>query len=855
MEEITNETIIAIHQLRQLKDGVRQTTMQSLDLHWSEGHRLHLRVAELKDHVQKVMRRVETLSGAQAPGCAGPDNRMDFMENQLDVLKSGVATLEQEIAGLFQAQGDHLHGLGEVQAGVQSINAKADQAYVAVRAASDQLKAISNRMDQTAASVVAQAEQLQLQMEEIKAIETRLSRLEALGATNEAAGNADPSQVNVLLESVARLQHEQAQYKGTTTNMQRLQEEVLRETQDQVPQLGMRILKTEEDSRGLKTLDHLGQIEARVQALEDLAKKTEGPKTSPAPGPPEGFDRNAIAHLERELLQVKSYFEGQISTLGQNMDAVMAGLREEHLRPRRVSPMDRRNDPDRPETAPRGPFGGCVPKPSRASQAGPSNPFLYPRRDRPDGRHYETPRYDGVSDHWVPTHDGMPPRGTRDPNADYRHCRGMDLRCFDDEGKLEPGAIEHFPQGEELPKIEPIMGLLRGFAFSEAPTPSGPSLTPTPVDVYPGGGGIPWYGPGVYNTTATPLLDPRALKEVQVWDVVPTWDGDGVKARDWVLSYARWERDVGVALGEGKLIKTLLGAILKDAADPIEKRVIRRNLSFAQVKEDVWRNVNCRVNRYVPDHVFHALTVAKNCSAGDLSNFMEDFIYWDSQVREGVTFGHARQRILDALIHHNGLIYEIYNEENKSGGLEFTYLTLYLFCQAEIRQKDAVKRNQDFQKWRSLPLDKRSNVASLTFIGAQPVKEQVNGIWESEAPPSANDSQVFEPPDEWDEWYANAIGQPVVPKKGPKCPFCGFSGHTEDNCWKKHPHFRKPLIFKTSKPKSGTGRGNPTLKGTGSPKECFHCKMTGHLVDQCWKKHPHLKAEFEAKRGAKRTKF
>ena len=193
MEEITIETVMAIHQLRKLTDGVRQTTMQSLDLHWSEGHRLHLRVAALKALVEKVMRQVETLSGTQALGRAGLDNRIDFMENQLDVPKSGLAPLEQEIAGLSQAQGDHLQALGEVQAGVQSINAKADQADEAVRAASDQLKVISNRMDQTAASVLAQAEQLQLQMEEIKAIETRLSPLEALGATNEAAGNADPS--------------------------------------------------------------------------------------------------------------------------------------------------------------------------------------------------------------------------------------------------------------------------------------------------------------------------------------------------------------------------------------------------------------------------------------------------------------------------------------------------------------------------------------------------------------------------------------------------------------------------------------------------------------------------------------
>ena len=84
-------------------------------------------------------------------------------------------------------------------------------------------------------------------MEEMKAIDTQLSGLEALGATNEAAGNAEASQVNVLLQSRAGLEHEHAPYKGATTNTQRRQEEVFRETQDRVVQLGMRILKSEED--------------------------------------------------------------------------------------------------------------------------------------------------------------------------------------------------------------------------------------------------------------------------------------------------------------------------------------------------------------------------------------------------------------------------------------------------------------------------------------------------------------------------------------------------------------------------------------------------------------------------------
>ena len=112
---------------------------------------------------------------------------------------------------------------------------------------------------------------------------------------------------------------------------------------------------------------------------------------------------------------------------------------------------------------------------------------------------------------------------------------------------------------------------------------------------------------------ATPPLDPRALKDVRVPDVVPTWDGDRVKAQDWVLSYARWEQDVGVALGEGKLIKTLLGSILKGVADWMDKRVIHRNVNYAQVKEGVLREVHRRVSRNVPNHAFHGLTVPKNC--------------------------------------------------------------------------------------------------------------------------------------------------------------------------------------------------------------------------------------------------
>ena len=121
----------------------------------------------------------------------------------------------------------------------------------------------------------------------------------------------------------------------------------------------------------------------------------------------------------------------------------------------------------------------------------------------------------------------------------------------------------------------------------------------------------------------------------------------------------------------------------------------------------------------------------------------------------------------------------------------------------------------------------------------------MNAVGESETPPS-NDAQVFEPPDRWDKRFVNAVGH-LVPKKGPKCPFSGFAGHTEDKCCKKHPHHRKPLILKSGKPKLGTGPGNRMPKGKGLPKECPHCKKEGH-------KHSYLKAEWEAERVGKGTK-
>ena len=171
----------------------------------------------------------------------------------------------------------------------------------------------------------------------------------------------------------------------------------------------MRILKSEQFSRRLKTRDRVGQLEVQVEALEGLSQNTEGSMTCHAQWPPEGFDPNAVRHLARELGQVKSYFEGQIRTVGHNMDTLMARMQEEHLRPRGANPMRT--------------FWGIFLGTLTGVRGRTKHPFMHPQLVRPDDFLYETHRSSGVSDHRVPTNDGMPPRGNQDPNADFRDCR------------------------------------------------------------------------------------------------------------------------------------------------------------------------------------------------------------------------------------------------------------------------------------------------------------------------------------------------------------------------------------------------------------------------------------------------
>ena len=76
----------------------------------------------------------------------------------------------------------------------------------------------------------------------------------------------------------------------------------LKELQDQYTTL----------SRGLKKLE------------DDQYKRMAAPTTSLAPGLPLDYDPHAITRLRRELQEVRSYYEGQIRTLGVELDTHIA---------------------------------------------------------------------------------------------------------------------------------------------------------------------------------------------------------------------------------------------------------------------------------------------------------------------------------------------------------------------------------------------------------------------------------------------------------------------------------------------------------------------------------------------------
>ena len=314
-----------------------------------------------------------------------------------------------------------------------------------------------------------------------------------------------------------------------------------------------------------------------------------------------------------------------------------------------------------------------------------------PKRSCPQGESYHSRSSVEVNN--PTTHTGSSPPHAN-PQGDWRHCKGLDVRFFDDDLFFNPFSPLDFKDETQLPKVKPTGIPSFGAAFAEVRPREEDEGTTDVKDSFHQG--IP--GPGLYGTSATPYLDPKSLTETQALMTVPHWDGKGEAGVEWKESYLVWDNDVGRALGDAVRRRVLRAAIPKDLANSFGKRIDRRRRGYAALEKLVFDEVDRRANPDVISDKWKALELPAKPTALDAAGFMDDWLYYGSQVKGGVTHQGARDQFLDALgPRQENFIYKLYLEERRKGK-EHNYLEIFQVLMTELMARDAAHNKQDH--WR-----------------------------------------------------------------------------------------------------------------------------------------------------------
>ena len=179
---------------------------------------------------------------------------------------------------------------------------------------------------------------------------------------------------------------------------------------------------------------------------------------------------------------------------------------------------------------------------------------------------------------------------------------------------------------------------------------------------------------------------------------VPRWHEKGDLGVEWTKSYSSWDNDVGRALGDAVRRLVLRAAIPKDLANSFGKRIDRWRRGYAALDKLAFHKVDRCASPDVISDKLKALELPAKPSALDAAGFMDDWLYYGSQVKGGVTHQGARDKLLDALgPRQQNCIYKLYLEERRKGK-EHNYLGFSLVLMTELMVRDAAHNKQD--NWR-----------------------------------------------------------------------------------------------------------------------------------------------------------
>ena len=261
---------------------------------------------------------------------------------------------------------------------------------------------------------------------------------------------------------------------------------------------------------------------------------------------------------------------------------------------------------------------------------------------------------------------------------DWRHCAGLALQYFeaDGDGWFMPRMVfqlfnsrESLKDGIGPPKQKPS-GILRAMAFDEV-CPE--QLLDAPFDWEEPqleGSDPRLIAPGVHGRLATPVMDPRTLRDVQAMSVAPRWDGSGTTAIKWFLDLRAWERDGMYRLTDAMRRAVLLSLIPASRSNPLQEMENRYRFRYQDLLREVTEEVFTEANDDVILEAFHTVKQSSlTPTPRAFIYFVEQFLALGRRVCDRNTQWQAKDRLLDviATMKLDRLLKEIIKEETKVG--------------------------------------------------------------------------------------------------------------------------------------------------------------------------------------------
>ena len=474
--------------------------------------------------------------------------------------------------------------------------------------------------------------------------------------------------------------------------------------------------------------------------------------------------------------------------------------------------------------------------------------------------------------------------------CDWRHCAGLDLRYFEADGDawfMPRMVFQLFNRQESLkdriwlPKQKPS-GILRAMAFDEA-CPERFLNAPFDWEEQQLDGSDPrLIPPGVHGRLATPVMDPRTLRDVQGMSVAPRWNRSGTTAIRWFLDFCAWECDWMYGLTDAMRRAVLLSLIPATRSNPLKEMVNRYRFWYQDLLREEMEEVFTEANDDVILEAFHTVKPSSLTPAPrEFINFVEQFLALGRPVRDGITQGQANDQLLDviATMKVDGLLKEIIKEETKVG-LEFNYLKMIVFVMNPLMSphKLAIKKGHIMRRLgqaipeASQPKPQLPPQRTGNKYGSGRVRgmEGVEDMDKAEDPEGHRDQVQADPElsiaeiQEICEAQVRAMSELAGAGESsiPKCPPCAKGRHSREDCWVLHPH-KAPEWLQDKLKSKKTGKGGQAKraaqgggKGKGPHKggTFLPCKGFGstlHPPEDCWMLHPELreKAKDEGRLG------